>query len=215
MACALAMIGVPASAQAAEQANPTESPPIVHATPVEPSGEEATRFIFGSRLVARDTGGAVEFDVRVRFLNGIQLGVAASASALERAYITGQTATGVAGVSGAAIFLAPLVTVAPLTLDLRFQSGVAGLHDVGASDGTALRQVNELGFFAHVAPSEDWLFRAGAVLGVELEVGDATLVADQSQLLDLAVGYALSENVLGYVETRGGGTFGFDGRHFD
>jgi hypothetical protein len=208
-AFALAVIGVPVTAQAAEQANPTESPTTLQ--PVEPSVEEATRFIFGSRLIARDTGAAVELDARARFPGGIQLGVATTASALERAYITGQTAIGVAGVSGVGIFLAPLLTTAPLTLDLRVKSGVAGFYDVGANDQTALRQVNELGFFAHVSLDEDWLLRAGAVIGVELELGDAVLVADQSQLLDFAVGYALSDNVLAYVQTSGGGTFGFDG----
>ena len=211
IACALAMLGVPVAVQAAEQASPTEAPSTLNPVPVEPSAEETTRFILGSRLIARDTGAAVELDVRARFPGGIQLGVATSASALERAYITGQTATGVAGVSGSAIVLAPLLTAERLTLDLRVKGGVAGLYDVGGSDETALRQVNELGFFAHVALDEDWLLRAGAVIGVELELGDAVLVADQSQLLDFAVGYALSDNVLAYVQTSGGGTFGFDG----
>lgn len=190
----------------ADDAVPPPSPPAPSAPPAP-----ETRFIFGSRLIARDTGGGAELDVRARFENGIQLGLAASGLALERATISGIPVRGVAGTSATGIFLAPLVAVMPLSLDLRFRSGASLFYDVGAEDPTALRQVNELGMFAHVALGERWLLRAGAVIDIEIEIGDAIEVADQAQLLDLGLGVQLSENVLAYASSALGGTFGFDG----
>lgn len=181
-------------------------------TSASPSDPEDVRPIVGGRVFGREAGAGVELDVRARFENGVQLGVAVGGAALAEAYLTGQPTPGVAGVSASGIFSAPVVTHGPLSLDLRVESGAVVLHDVGAPDAAArVRQVDELGLFAHVAVGADWLLRAGASIGVEIEIADAVELADQTQLLDVALGYALGDNALVYAELAGGGTFGFDG----
>lgn len=204
---AACLLVAPAVATLAEER--PSPPPVSAASP---------RFVFGSRLVGRDTGGGLELDLRAWFPNGIQLGAAFGAFANERAYLSGQPVLGVAGFSGTGIFMAPLVTHAPLTLDLRLESGAVILHDVGGPGAalvgaprTAIRQTNELGLIAHVAIGDDWLFRGGALLGVDLEVGDAVELADQTQLLTVGAGYAVSDHVLVYADATAGGSYGFDG----
>lgn len=177
-----------------------------------PSDPEEVRPIVGGRVFGREAGAGMELDVRARFANGVQIGVAVGGSALAEAYLTGQPTPGVAAASATGIFSAPVVSHGPLTLDLRIESGAVVLHDVGApDDATRVRQVDELGLFAHVAVGADWLLRAGATIGVELEVADAVELADQTQLLDVALGYVLGDNALLYAQLAGGGTFGFDG----
>lgn len=184
----------------------------------EPPEASSVRPILGARLVGRDTGGGVELDVRAWFPGGVQLGVAIGAYANERAYLSGQPVLGVAGFTATGLFLAPLVTHAPLTLDLRVESGVAVLDDVGGPGATlvgaprtAVRQTNEIALVAHALVGDRWLFRGGALLGVELEIGDDVALADQTQLLTVGAGYALGDHALLYGELTGGGSYGFDG----
>lgn len=178
----------------------------------------SVRPILGARLVGRDTGGGVELDVRAWFPGGVQLGAALGAYANERAYMTGQAVLGVAGFGATGIFMAPLVTHAPITLDLRVESGASVLHDVGGRGAelvgaprTAVRQTNEIGLIAHALVGDRWLFRGGALLGVDLEIGEAVELADQTQLLTVGAGYALGDHALLYGELTGGGSYGFDG----
>lgn len=169
------------------------------------------RPIVGSRLVAAPTGGGFAFDVRARFASGVQVGVDVAASAHEHAFMSGQRVNDVGTLGGTAIFLLPLVFAGPLEFDLRAESGLSALYGLGDVSTSALRQVNELGMVAHVALGRRWLFRAGALLGFELEVRPTTDLADQSQLLTAGLGVAILDDLLLHTDVTGGGTYGFDG----
>jgi hypothetical protein len=185
-----------AAAEEAESPNPTE--------------QQDLRAVLGTRLLGRESGGGIELDARMRLLCGVQLGAAFGLMGYERAYVSGQTVLGAGGLSGTAIFVAPVVTAHPVELDLRLESGVLAIDDFG-QDVTALRQTDELGMFAHVHIGDLWLLRAGAIVGVEMEVDPTVDLADQTQLITLGVGYAISDHLLAYVDATGGGTFGFNG----
>jgi hypothetical protein len=175
------------------------------------AGREGTRLVLGSGVVGTTTSAGVEFDARARFGGGVQLGAGASLSAHERAFMSGQVVRRAGSLGGTGILLLPLVLRGPFELDLRVESGVLGVRGLGGTEASAVRQVNELAMLAHVALGESFLLRAGAVLGLELEVDPAFALADQSQLLTAGVGYALSEHVLLHAGMTGGGTYGFDG----
>lgn len=172
---------------------------------------EMVRPVLGARILGRESGGGIELDARARFAGGIQLGAVVGMTAFERAYVSGRPGFGAGAVSAEGIFVAPLVVAAPIELDLRLQSGVLAIDDFGEDRAIALRQINELGMFAHVSVADHWLLRCGAVLGVELELQPTVDLADQSQLISLGVGYELTDHLLAYVDATGGGTFGFNG----
>ncbi|WP_437575462.1 hypothetical protein [Sorangium sp. So ce887] len=199
------------AAEAAEASPPPEVAP--RGADAARTGPPEARFVLGSRLMGRNTGGGVELDGRVRLAGGAQLGAVASFWALDRAYIGGQTVKGASDVSGAAVVLMPLVTHGQLELDLRLRSGFLALHDVGGGDGAAsgIRHFDELSMIAHVALGDVWLLRAGALLDFELELDPTTDLADLAQVLTAGAGYAVSENVLLTLDASAGGTFGFNG----
>ncbi|WP_437809777.1 hypothetical protein [Sorangium sp. So ce1078] len=213
----LAFLGTllpPAGLHAAEATGASPSPEVAPrdkgaARTVPPE----TRFVLGSRLIGRSTGGGLELDGRVRFAGGAQLGAAASFWALDRAYIGGQTVKGASGASGAALFLMPLVTHDPIELDLLLRTGFLALHDVGGGDApaSAIRHFDELSMMAHVALGDTWLLRAGAIVDFELELDPTMDLADLAQVVTAGAGYAVSEHVLLTLDASAGGTFGFNG----
>jgi hypothetical protein len=172
---------------------------------------EGTRLVLGSSLVATTTSAGFELDARARFGGGVQLGAGASLSAHERAFMSGQVVRDAGSFGGLGILLLPLVRSGPLELDLRVESGALSLRGFGDTDASALRQVNEFAMLAHVELGQSFLLRAGAVLGLELEVDPAFALADQSQLLTAGLGYALSAHLLLHAAVAGGGSYGFDG----
>jgi len=176
-----------------------------------PASGEGTTLALGSSIVGTTTSVGVELDVRARFSGGTQLGLGVSSSAHERAFMTGQVVREAGSLGGTAILLLPLVLEGPLELDLRVESGVLGLRGFGDSRASALRQVNEFGMLAHVQLGRSFLLRAGALLGLALEVDPAFALADQSQMLTAGLGYSLSEHVLLHAGASAGGSYGFDG----
>jgi hypothetical protein len=177
----------------------------------ERASGEGTSLVLGSGIVGTTTSAGVELDLRARFSGGAQLGAGTSLSGHERAFMSGQVVRNAGSLGATGILLVPLVLRGPLEFDLRVEGGVLGLRGLGDTEASALRQVNELSMLAHVELGSSFLLRAGAILGLELEVDPAFALADQSQLLTAGVGYALSEHVLLYAGVTGGGTYGFDG----
>jgi len=177
----------------------------------ERASGEGTTLALGSSIACTTTSVGVELDVRARFSGGVQLGLGVSSSAHERAFMTGQVVRKAGSLGGVGILLVPLVLEGPLELDLRVESGVLGVRGLGERDVSALRQVNEFAMLAHVQLGRSFLLRAGAVLGLALEVDPAFALADQSQLLTAGLGYALSKHVLLHAGVTAGGSYGFDG----
>ena len=69
----------------------------------------------------------------------------------------------------------------------------------------------EIALLAHVRLDRAWMFRAGAILGFDLEVSPTVDLADQTQLLTAGVGWAPEDDVMIYVSAEGGGSYGFNG----
>lgn len=153
-------------------------------------------------------------DGRYRFGSGVQLGLVGSGRVLSKAYFGGQKVEGAAAGQADALLLVPLRIAAPLELDLRLTSGLRYAADLGDDSGAhddAWRSVTELGCIAHVRLGARQLLRAGVILGFELELQPTQELADQTQLLTLGLGHAITPSTLLYAQVDAGGAYGFDG----
>lgn len=186
------------------------APPGVARAETTTATRPASGLTLGARTFARDSGGGVELDLRHRFHFGFELGAELHGSYLEKGYLSGQPVTPVLAAGGGLVLLLPALSSDRIDLFFRYVPGVARLDGVDR-DATALRQTNEIGAFGHVLLGHNSLIRTGVLLGVDLEVDPTVDLADQSQLLTLGYGHALSEHLLCYADVTAGGTFGFNG----
>jgi hypothetical protein len=187
---------------------------VAGARPAAADETPAIGATMGGALLGSEAGGGLALDARLRFRNGIQLGLALSEQALGVAYLSGAAAEGLSATDGSVVALFPLVLAAPLELDLRVSTGVRYLHDLGVLETPyrdALRSTTEIAFLAHVRLGARFLLRAGAIVGVDLQVDPGVDLADQSQLLTLGLGCSIGPNLLLYGNVDVGGTYGFDG----
>ena len=167
----------------------------------------------GAAALFDNTGGGLALDGRYRFGSGAQLGLMGSGRALSKAYFGGQKVEGAAAGQADALLLVPLRRAA-LELDLRLTSGLryaADLGDDSLAPDDAWRSVTELGCIAHVRLGARQLLRAGVILGFELELQPTQELADQTQLLSLGWGHAITPSTLLYGQVDAGGAYGFDG----
>jgi hypothetical protein len=128
--------------------------------------------------------------------------------------LSGYKAEGVWAGDATLIGLFPLLRATPLELDLRVGSGARYLRDVGwqgTPHESAVRWSSEVAILAHVRLGERGLFRAGAIIGADLELDPTVQLADQAAMLTVGVGHAITPRVLLYGNVDAGGTYGFDG----
>jgi hypothetical protein len=209
VAC-LAATGAPSPTALASEPLPTaEEPSPSHAPPRAPDDEKVGPGLeFGTRLFGQNSGSGLELDGRYRFRSGVVLGALGSAAYADHHYVSGQNVDDVVLSRGAFLLLFPIKTAANAQMFVRFVHGATAL---GAEGTQALRQTNEVGAFGHVTWGERNLFRAGVVLGADLEVAPTVELADQYQGLTVGYGYAVSRAVLIYGDGATGSTYGFNG----
>jgi hypothetical protein len=167
-----------------------------------------------SASVRESPGGEFAADLRVRFEDGLQLGLQVEGGVFDAVYPGGYSERGAGTLRGSGVVLARLLAAGELTLDFRLVTGARYMRLFAASQGPsseALRWTNELAVLTHVRLGDAWLLRVGAILGFDLELSPVVDLADQTQLLTLGVGWAPARDVMVFVSGDGGGSYGFDG----
>lgn len=167
--------------------------------------------VLGVATHGAESGPGVTLDARLVLPRGTQVGLHVTGEAFGTGHLSGQVTHDTASFEPSVLLLTPLVRTPGLELALRLRAGGRFSYEREAPRRQATRAVSEVAMLAHLRLRERGLLRLGPLVGIELEVSPTVELADQTLLIVLSGGYAVTPHALLFASMEGGGSYGFGG----